>query len=40
VDWRSFVFFLVVVGGGIAVMSIMASLYWDIGSGGEMDEGL
>jgi multicomponent Na+:H+ antiporter subunit B len=40
VEWRSFGIFLVEVGVGIAVMSIMASLYWDIGSGGEMDEGL
>jgi multicomponent Na+:H+ antiporter subunit B len=40
VEWRSFGIFLVEVGVGIAVMSIMASLFWDIGSGGEMDEGL
>jgi multicomponent Na+:H+ antiporter subunit B len=40
VEWRSFGIFLAEVGVGIAVMSIMASLYWDIGSGGEMDEGL
>jgi multicomponent Na+:H+ antiporter subunit B len=40
VEWRSFGIFLVEIGVGIAVMSIMASLYWDIGSGGEMDEGL
>jgi multicomponent Na+:H+ antiporter subunit B len=40
VEWRSFGIFLVEIGVGIAVMSIMASLFWDIGSGGEMDEGL
>lgn len=40
VEWRSMGIFLVEVGVGIAVMSIMASLFWDLGSGGEMDEGL
>jgi multicomponent Na+:H+ antiporter subunit B len=40
VEWRSLGIFLVEVGVGIAVMSIMASLFWDLGSGGEMDEGL
>jgi multicomponent Na+:H+ antiporter subunit B len=40
VGWRSFGIFLVEVGVGLAVMSIMVSLFWDISSGGEMDEGL
>lgn len=40
VEWRSFGIFLVEVGVGITVMSIMASLFWDLGSGGKMDEGL
>lgn len=40
VEWRSLGIFVVEVGVGIAVMSIMASLFWDLGSGGEMDEGL
>jgi multicomponent Na+:H+ antiporter subunit B len=40
VEWRSMGVFLVEVGVGLAVMSIMASLYWDISSRGELDEGL
>ncbi len=40
VGWRSFGIFLVEVGVGLTVMSIMVSLFWDISSGGEMDEGL
>ncbi len=40
IAWRSFGIFLVEVGVGLAVMSIMVSLFWDLGSGGEMDEGL
>ncbi len=40
VEWRSLGIFVVEVGVGIAVMSIMTSLFWDLGSGGEMDEGL
>ncbi len=40
IEWRSFGIFLVEVGVGLAVMSIMASLFWDLASGGEMDEGL
>ena len=40
VEWRSFGIFLVEVGVGLTVMSIMASLYWDISSGGQLDEGL
>ncbi len=40
VAWRSMGIFLVELGVGIAVMCIMASLFWDLGSGGEMDEGL
>jgi multicomponent Na+:H+ antiporter subunit B len=40
IEWRSFGIFLVEVGVGLAVMSIMVSLYWDLSSGGELDEGL
>ncbi len=40
IEWRSMGIFLVETGVGIAVMSIMASLFWDLGSGGGMDEGL
>ncbi|PLX89730.1 MAG: hypothetical protein C0618_00555 [Desulfuromonas sp.] len=40
IEWRSFGIFLVEVGVGLAVMSIMASLFWDLGSAGQMDEGL
>lgn len=40
VEWRSFGIFLVEVGVGLTVMSIMVLLYWNISSGGEMDEGL
>lgn len=40
IEWRSFGIFLVEVGVGLAVMSIMASLFWDLGSAGDMDEGL
>jgi multicomponent Na+:H+ antiporter subunit B len=40
VEWRSFGIFLVEVGVGLAVMSIMVSLFWDLSSGGELDEGL
>jgi len=40
VEWRSLGIFLVEVGVGITVMAIMASLFWDLGSGGSMDEGL
>ena len=40
IEWRSFGIFLVEVGVGLGVMSIMVSLYWDLGSGGELDEGL
>lgn len=39
-EWRSMGIFLIEVGVGLAVMSIMASLFWDLGSGGSMDEGL
>ena len=38
--WRSFGIFIVEVGVGLAVMSIMVSLFWDLGSNGGMDEGL
>jgi len=40
VEWRSFGIFLIEVGVGLAVMSIMVSLFWDISSDGTMDEGL
>jgi len=40
IEWRSFGIFLVEVGVGLAVMSIMVSLFWDLGSAGKMDEGL
>jgi len=40
IEWRSFGIFLVEVGVGLAVMSIMVLLYWNISSGGAMDEGL
>ena len=39
-EWRSLGIFLVEVGVGLAVMNIMISLYWDLSSGGRMDEGL
>lgn len=39
-EWRSFGIFIVEVGVGLAVMSIMVSLYWDISSDGTLDEGL
>jgi len=40
VAWRSMGIFVVEVGVGLAVMSIMVSLFWDLASGGSMDEGL
>ena len=40
IEWRSFGIFLVEVGVGFAVMSIMVLLYWNLSSGGTMDEGL
>lgn len=40
VEWRSMGIFIVEVGVGLAVMSIMVSLFWDLASGGSMDEGL
>ena len=40
VEWRSFGIFIVEVGVGLAGMSIMLSLYWDLSSNGELDEGL
>lgn len=40
IAWRSFGIFLVEVGVGLTVMSVMVSLFWDISSGGSMDEGL
>lgn len=40
VEWRSFGIFLVEVGVGLGVMSIMVLLFWHISSAGAMDEGL
>ena len=40
IEWRSFGIFIVEVGVGLGVMSIMVSLFWDLGSNGDMDEGL
>ncbi len=40
VEWRSFGIFLVEVGVGLTVMSIMVLLYWNLSSGGTLDEGL
>jgi len=40
IEWRSFGIFVIEVGVGLAVMSIMVSLFWDLGSNGDMDEGL
>jgi multicomponent Na+:H+ antiporter subunit B len=40
IEWRSMGIFLVEVGVGLAVMSIMLSLFWDLASGGSMDKGL
>ena len=40
VEWRSMGVFVVELGVGLAVTSIMASLFWDLSSGGNMDKGL
>lgn len=40
IGWRSFGIFIVEVGVGLAVMSIMAALFWVLGSNGDMEEGL
>jgi multicomponent Na+:H+ antiporter subunit B len=40
IEWRSFGIFIVEVGVGLTVMSIMVSLFWDLSSDGELDEGL
>ncbi len=40
IEWRSLGILIVEVGVGLAVMSIMLSLYWDLSSGGDMDKGL
>lgn len=40
IEWRSFGIFLVEVGVGLTVMSIMVLLYWNLSSGGALDEGL
>ena len=40
IEWHSFGIFLVEVGVGITVMSIMVLLYWNLSSGGALDEGL
>jgi multicomponent Na+:H+ antiporter subunit B len=40
IEWHSFGIFLVEVGVGFTVMSIMVLLYWNLSSGGALDEGL
>jgi len=40
IEWRSMGIFIVEVGVGLTVMSIMTSLFWDLGSGGELEKGL
>lgn len=40
IEWRSMGIFIVEVGVGLTVMSIMTSLFWDLGSGGEQGKGL
>lgn len=40
IAWRSFGIFVVEVGVGFTVMSIVVALFWVLGSRGEMDEGL
>lgn len=40
VEWRSMGVFVVELGVGLAVTGIMASLFWDLSSGGDMDKGL
>jgi len=40
VEWRSMGVFVVELGVGLAVTAIMASLFWDLSSGGDMDKGL
>lgn len=39
-DWRSMGILLVEVGVQLGVASIMVSLYWDLASGGTLEEGL
>lgn len=40
ISWRSHGIFLVEVGVGMGVMTIMVSIYWDMASAGRLDEGL
>lgn len=40
ISWRSHGIFLVEVGVGMGVMTIMISIYWDMASAGRLDEGL
>ena len=40
VEWRSMGVFIVELGVGLAVTAIMASLFWDLASGGDLEEGL
>jgi len=40
IEWRSMGIFVVEVGVGLTVMSIMTSLFWDLGSGGDLEKGL
>jgi multicomponent Na+:H+ antiporter subunit B len=40
ISWRSHGIFLVEVGVGMGVTTIMVSIYWDMASAGRLDEGL
>ena len=40
VEWRSMGVFIVELGVGLAVTAIMASLFWDLASGGDLEKGL
>jgi multicomponent Na+:H+ antiporter subunit B len=40
VEWRSMGVFIVELGVGLAVTAIMASMFWDLSSGGDMEKGL
>jgi multicomponent Na+:H+ antiporter subunit B len=40
VEWRSMGVFVVELGVGLAVTAIMASLFWDLSSGGDLEKGL
>lgn len=40
IEWRSMGILVVEIGVGLTVMSIMTSLFWDLGSGGDLEKGL